>query len=707
MFTKNMASNLDDIPQWKKDLLLRLRKQNKRLAAGNRQLFAGSSQTQTTSDAVDRAGQQPSTTCTKFSVASVTLTGYNRVTVRKCKEQSTFAAYDKMVQERIRISKQCSYKVPKDENGDNKSDSDSSEDLHYGPGIVNKLKNRYLSLALRENNSKSRPSILQMRKATSLENLLDNDNSEDNKVVSGTLFLGERLTERNTIQTNVSHRYRRGSRTDMKRAHSVETISRSDHNAFPVDNKPKRESLQEEIFIMGMENNRTDTQINDNKMLESPVANRIYTRINKPKRIMPIMNEKEKPPVDVVKQVKKIFEGRPEQRTKPLHTTGEVAAKVATYKNIIVQTKVNKKPLTKQKPYQAVFADKNRKTSDPPVRLPTTKSDVKTSPKTENLIASSQLSDVFISKPKEKTQSLPSIIIPDVSKTSEFLVVNSQGCKIVSSLSETPDLILHSSPPIISPVYRIECTRAFLNEEIKNCYNPIINETKSRWHMNNDAPDCVRSTNDNREISKNLIRSSNSVIYNFSNVQDNGFRYLSTTTIAEAVKIEPVSSYGSSQSAKEDVNGITSNEIIGALSSKINNKNACKLGVKSELLENEPVVNSVSNVKSNLTLREIENNSINSVKTLERPVDRIVLSENCGNVQTVTKTKKPARLQEQNSIVFKFTDREDIPDYIGNDGVTRTMKIERPKVNFVYMYMVNDCYKIVQYLRYLFNYFNV
>lgn len=53
------------------------------------------------------------------------------------------------------------------------SSSSEEEDLRYGPGIVNRLKNRYLSLALREN--ETRPSILPLRKAASLENLLEGD----------------------------------------------------------------------------------------------------------------------------------------------------------------------------------------------------------------------------------------------------------------------------------------------------------------------------------------------------------------------------------------------------------------------------------------------------------------------------------------------------------------------------------------------------
>lgn len=55
--------------------------------------------------------------------------------------------------------------------------SSDSEDLHYGPGIVNRLRNKYLSLALRE--SSARPTIL--RKATSLENLLDDDGDRESE----------------------------------------------------------------------------------------------------------------------------------------------------------------------------------------------------------------------------------------------------------------------------------------------------------------------------------------------------------------------------------------------------------------------------------------------------------------------------------------------------------------------------------------------
>lgn len=55
---------------------------------------------------------------------------------------------------------------------------DPSEELKYGPGIVSKLRCRYLSLALRQSANKQRPSLNSMRRATSLNNLLDEE-SED------------------------------------------------------------------------------------------------------------------------------------------------------------------------------------------------------------------------------------------------------------------------------------------------------------------------------------------------------------------------------------------------------------------------------------------------------------------------------------------------------------------------------------------------
>ncbi|XP_050331891.1 serine-rich adhesin for platelets isoform X2 [Bactrocera neohumeralis] len=56
---------------------------------------------------------------------------------------------------------------------------DPAEDLSYGPGIVSKLRCRYLSLAFRESMEKERHCLDNMRRATSLNNLLDRDDAHD------------------------------------------------------------------------------------------------------------------------------------------------------------------------------------------------------------------------------------------------------------------------------------------------------------------------------------------------------------------------------------------------------------------------------------------------------------------------------------------------------------------------------------------------
>lgn len=51
--------------------------------------------------------------------------------------------------------------------------SDQIEELHYGPGIVSKLRCRYMSLTLNQGCTKQRPSLNFLRRSTSLNNLIE------------------------------------------------------------------------------------------------------------------------------------------------------------------------------------------------------------------------------------------------------------------------------------------------------------------------------------------------------------------------------------------------------------------------------------------------------------------------------------------------------------------------------------------------------
>ncbi len=81
---------------------------------------------------------------------------------------------------------------------------ENEEDFSYGPGFVSKLRYRYLSLTLRQTSvSKQRPSILELRRSTSLNNLLDegsNDEEEnENTELDGDVNVKERISETNNV----------------------------------------------------------------------------------------------------------------------------------------------------------------------------------------------------------------------------------------------------------------------------------------------------------------------------------------------------------------------------------------------------------------------------------------------------------------------------------------------------------------------------
>ncbi|XP_058450917.1 uncharacterized protein LOC131430197 isoform X2 [Malaya genurostris] len=156
-------------------------------------------------------------------------------------------------------------------------DVDTSEELKYGPGIVSKLRCRYLSLALRQSANKQRPSLNSMRRATSLNNLLDEesedlserehsidgkDQSQDKYYQQGKFGREQQQNQMNLqqkaktpdeyISTRVQNSYTRSGRQtekkneynrynkqrgadSLKRARSVEALVRYDHKAWERD----------------------------------------------------------------------------------------------------------------------------------------------------------------------------------------------------------------------------------------------------------------------------------------------------------------------------------------------------------------------------------------------------------------------------------------------------------------------------------------
>ncbi|XP_011259515.2 uncharacterized protein LOC105253276 isoform X1 [Camponotus floridanus] len=242
------------------------------------------------------------------------------------------------------------------------AESDSSEELQYGPGIVNKLKSKYLNLTLRET-TKSRASVQRFRRAASLEDLLDRDDDE----ASGhekQPAIGRRYAKREAGSTSgdgvvapKTDRYRNATRGNdsMKRARSVETLMRYNSVttdepimrqlvpvARPATNGVRQEPVNDHIILVDRTSVKIESRLGE---LERPKP------VNKPKRIKPVLAETERPPPDLVKTTMRIFESS----AKKVKPKGEVAAKVATFKTINdtfkAQKKLMPKPPIQPKPF--------------------------------------------------------------------------------------------------------------------------------------------------------------------------------------------------------------------------------------------------------------------------------------------------------------------------------------------------------------------
>lgn len=674
-----------DVPQWKKDLIARLRNQNKRSGSpaeqhgqqlsnnGNSPPRHSPPRSSSTSAAVVRgAGQQPSLTCNSSNEAVVASSSAQ--IIEKCnvyQSPTCSPVKSKMVQdkpwfENVMVTEKYTNGLHRRD-----SDSDSSEDLSYGPGIVNKLKNKYLSLALRENASRSRPSIL--RKATSLENMLDDDVPNGTSSTENRLF-ASRLNGSNDTAKNVPNRYRNAARgLEMKRARSVEAISLSHHHDdhIPsVEVRPDRKSLHEDMLIT--EGNDEPYRKMYDKIIKTANENNKYAnvgRINRPKRIAPIMNDKEKPPADVVKQKKMIFERRPESRTKAPISTGDVAAKVDTYNSIIGKTKSSKKPLIKHKPVL-----NNEKKPSPPVSRVAKPVIINNDDQVINNKTSPKKLDVNkVPKPALNDNKLLSPI-PDVSRIDPS---NNKSEKD-NALSETPDLILTLVPT--SPTHKKTTEKFIENEILNNSTNghSFYPTSQSSPKLPDDVPDSPGIKRVSPTSLNNITKSAETAVFNFANTQVDQ-SHLPVNKNVSNKKTPP------SQPLQIEVNGFCNPEVRKASPKPT----PISKDLPSPKLSPIPKLESIAQTpnppqpKVNLTTTEIEKNLKNTAKTQQqaKPASVSAISNGSAEVSKVVvpkvkRTKEPV----STTSVFNFTNRKDVPDYISNDTSRNPGRPELPKV---------------------------
>lgn len=578
--------------------------------------------------------------------------------------------------------------------------SDSSEELQYGPGIVSKLKTKYLSMTLKESQKRNvRPSLSNLRRATSLENMLDEDSCSNKSTTHTQLSARGRNTQFTKVTANIPHsKYLRTNRNDsMKRACSMDTLLKTDIktsvdilksgrprsmiNDIPNGKANVASIINEDLIIVEQSSVQKEN-------LSDQVFNDEYKHSSS-------RTDKELPRPDVVKQTLKFFETSPTRKNKHVLNQANTNSQSVVQNTNRLNASIEKQKVVTNKPQISP------KPSLSPEKLRQNRSS-KTSPK--------------------KVQNSNAIIMSSTHSKQEKDHQVLGPLTVDTSSSEKP--LIHS-PRIVSP----------------RCISPVVTVVSNTEQNHSPTPSSSSKQNSVNRPDTLVFHSSSS-----DNNEDDDF-----SDEEEASKIsKPVSqtalenirkgglsmhfSFGSDKTTKNKsylpgtrIHPQATNTALVAPSNHISSEKTPVLATVTPLKSPDspvtqtkqigvirPIItNKLQNTNSQmnsstpaLTEQEIEKNLINRVKSIEQPVSKVVVAikslpdsmvvssvstelSNKGlslpRVSTSSETKSQSLWdkrpwhQNQNTMVFNFSNRKDVPDYIENDGLILRGKRERPR----------------------------
>lgn len=585
---------------------------------------------------------------------------------------------------------------------------EDGDGFKYGPGFVSKLRYRYLSLTLRQTSVvKQRPSLAQLlRRSTSLNNLLDEENVEqdvaavqhggedgaadaNNEVnaINGNNKENQNNHTRNGIEKPLTessyplpsdgHQMRASRSVDkslnLKRARSVEAILRYDHSSWERDVR-KDHIEQVANGTNGVKPPPADVTIEDK--IQSA---RDRPHGQPPKRLTSLIDDDERPPPGICKQTALMFESSVNRKrnsaTRPIGT--EVANKLAMFsqeKPVVAAKKPIVHPrITSPKP----VAPLNNSNTSPSHRPPPTMNN----------------SDKFAKFAKEKTV-LPKLDINIIKNNLETksnhgswspaenkdayrnLKLDYSPANSDSSLSSTPNVqspFRNSMSPQLNdplPAKKIDPAASPLITSLSNKLNNL--------QMESSTPKAYSKSNNLLKIADDEADTAGGDKDASDNKQTNGVN-------------------GEVRSSNEDVHG---SKTVMSLSPKINNN----VGTNGRASHEKSPADNNGEVKS------VKDAFVITKPTQAPPpppyVARPLASrDNNDKSSFVAEPKRPAESSEPtaagpkwtvkkkswaqgedavaNTIVFNFSDRKDVPDYIEHDGLILRRKRELPKVSWL------------------------
>lgn len=520
------------------------------------------------------------------------------------------------------------------------------EEFEYGPGIVSRLKNRYLSLALRE--AKGRASL---RKYSSLEDLLDDGIQER----------GRSTEKERPVAGGNKHK------DSMKRARSMDSLSyrRNDYG----DRVPKshssgalRNALEKKDVII-IENIRPK----DNKNGTSSSSKGFESTGRKLHHQSSLLEEEELPAPDTVKQVKQIFEssGRVSK--------GTAAAKAASYKAAHSQKypSIYPKPPIKAKPTQIQCktlsptienAKSSLKQVQPVVRSsPRSVLSVKATPP----ILKSKISTPLSPKISGLTPITCSVTSPQVNGERSPLIHNEKNLKSGEPPLSSPSVSLrqemysrpHSPPPSLLPLSPTPTHKASTSDNDDNENDEDASKEEERVLQENrkNKEKSIIPLSEPRSPSPKSFKPPSPVKLLPDKVtistEDSGDNRVPTEKfVAKEEVFEPkeTSAKPIYVEKKESLNN--------------NNSSINSIPVPSSSEKSLPTNSSSSSVMEVIRAAEAKSSS---------PAPASTSPLGLRTTATTAKAKKESRRNSNENcpLVFNFSKRAETPDYIENDGV--------------------------------------
>lgn len=572
---------------------------------------------------------------------------------------------------------------------------EDGDSFKYGPGFVSKLRYRYLSLTLRQTSvSKQRPSLAQMRRSTSLNNLLDeetDDHCQDG--VQGDENADMKESEVNTVNGNGNNNsvaqenqknhilngiekplteaypppsdghHVRSSRSvdkslNLKRARSVEAILRYDNTAWERD-------IQKDHIEAAPVKQPHEVTIEDK--IQSA---RERPQSHPPKRLTSLIDDDERPPPGICKQTMRIFEASANRKrnlaTRPIGQ--EIANKVALFKCQEKPAVASKKPIihpriTSPKPIHHLNNNSNNASS-----------------KTMNN------SEKFAKFAKEKTV-LPKLDINIIKNNLEtksngsWSPADNKDSYRNSKLDYSPahsDSSLSSTPNVLSPFRNSMSPQ--LNEQpakkLDPTASPLISSLSSKLnnlHMETSTPKAYNKSNnllkivdepaDDKDTSDNKHDNNNVEV---KSAHDDA---LSPKTVMSFIpKIN--NNVGTNGKLNHDKSPVDNGEIRSVKENVVITKPAQAPPPPPYTAKSQP---------------SRDNNDKSSFVPPVSDSKNVVDSSESTVAPKWTVKKKSWSAQNDdapaNTIVFNFSDRKDVPDYIEHDGLILRRKRELPKVS--------------------------